>query len=101
MSQICHICGPDNHECPTVMCAPCLLAEFSKFIEERDTSNSVQADMEYWNAGTEIIEKCLADAIRAYTNDVPIPLVGEQAKLWHMASASAYQHALEMMGKPR
>lgn len=30
MSQICHVCGPVKHECPTVMCAPCLLEEFRK-----------------------------------------------------------------------
>lgn len=26
--------------------------------------------------------------------------MGDEAKLWHAATASAYQHALEMMGYP-
>ena len=25
MSDLCHICGPEKHEAPTVICAPCAL----------------------------------------------------------------------------
>ncbi len=58
------------------------------------------ADLRYWAEGTKLIEECLAQALRADPDDVPFPLVGNEAKLWHSASASAYQHALEMMGRP-
>lgn len=53
---------------------------------------------EYWKSGTRVIEECLARAIRADPGDVPFPLLGDEARLWHAATASAYQHALEMMG---
>lgn len=58
------------------------------------------SDLDYWRAGTKIIEECLANAIKADPGDVPFPLVGAEAKLWHQAQAVAYQHALEMMGMP-
>lgn len=57
--------------------------------------------LQYWRDGTAIIEKALAKAVAADLADVPFPLTGAAASLWHSASASAYQHALEMMGVPR
>lgn len=57
--------------------------------------------LEYWGEGTVLIEECLAKATRADPGDVPFPLVGEEAVLWHRAQAAAYQHAIEMMGRPR
>lgn len=56
------------------------------------------SDLEYWKDGTRLIEECLAKARRADPGDVPFPLVGDQARLWHSAQVAAYQHALEMMG---
>jgi hypothetical protein len=53
---------------------------------------------EYWKKGTFLIEKCLIKAKWADPLDTPFPLVGDDAKLWHRAQATAYQHALEMMG---
>jgi len=57
-----------------------------------------ECDCKYWKEGTAIIEACLSKAIRADPGDVPFPLIGEEAKLWHQAQKVAYQHALEMMG---
>lgn len=54
--------------------------------------------LRYWKDGTKLIEEFLARAQRADPGDVPFPLVGNEAKLWHSAQATAYQHALEMMG---
>lgn len=54
----------------------------------------------YWREGAEIIENCLQRAIEADPANVPFPLTGDLAKVWHMAQAVAYQHALEMMGPP-
>jgi hypothetical protein len=50
--------------------------------------------------GAGVIERCLAKAAAADPADAPIPLVGEEAALWHQAQAEAYRHALEMMGPP-
>jgi len=59
-----------------------------------------KTDYDYWKEGTLIIEACLRKAVRADPGDVPFPLVGAEAVLWHQAQATAYQHALEMMGMP-
>lgn len=56
---------------------------------------------QYWRDGTALIEACLAKAVRGDPSDVPMPLVGDEAKLWHQAQAEAYRHALEMMGVPQ
>lgn len=74
----------------------------SALIELQELRAAKAADVErmrYWKQGTEIIEKCLAVSLVADPADVPFPLVGDEAKLWHSASASAYQHALEMMAQ--
>lgn len=59
-----------------------------------------KAALEYWSAGTEIIERCLQKAVEADPLNVPMPLVGDEALLWHRAQMEAYRHALEMMGVP-
>lgn len=62
---------------------------------------SVSKDlMTYWRDGHAIVEARLDKAVKADPSDAPIPLTGEQAKLWHMAQADAYRDALEMMGVP-
>lgn len=50
-----------------------------------------------WKEGADVIEGCLAKAVRAEHSDAPFPLDEAQAKLWHQAQAEAYRHALEMM----
>lgn len=57
-----------------------------------------ESPLTYWKNGTKLIEECLAKARKADPGDVPFPLVGDEARLWHSAQATAYQHALEMMG---
>lgn len=57
--------------------------------------------VEYWKRGTEVVEKALEKALKADPKDAPFPLTGEEARIWHQASADAYQHALEMMGVPK
>lgn len=57
--------------------------------------------VKYWRDGAEIIERCLAKAIKADPEDAPFPLTGEEARLWHSAQEQAYRHALEMMGPPQ
>lgn len=53
-----------------------------------------------WQDGTKIIQECLVQAEKADPCDVPFPLVGDEARLWHCAQFNAYRHALEMMGEP-
>lgn len=48
-------------------------------------------------SGVDTLEKNLATATRAKHEDAPFPLDEQQARLYHRASASAYQHALEMV----
>lgn len=57
-------------------------------------------DIDYWKRGTAVIEKKLEQAQEADPANAPFGLVGDEAKLWHQAQASAYQHALEVMGYP-
>ena len=45
-----------------------------------------------------ILERSLEKAVTANPADAPFGLSAEEACLWHMAQASAYQHALEMLG---
>lgn len=52
----------------------------------------------YWKDGSKIIEGCLAKSLDADPSDAPFPLIGNDAKIWHLAQANAYRHALEMMG---
>lgn len=47
--------------------------------------------------GLEVVEKCLATAVRAEHGDAPFPLDHAQAKLWHQAQMEAYRHVLEMI----
>lgn len=54
----------------------------------------------YWREGAAIVEACLTKALKADPSDAPFPLAGREAAIWHEAQASAYQHALEMMGPP-
>ncbi|WP_337054050.1 hypothetical protein [Pseudoxanthomonas sp. USHLN014] len=44
-----------------------------------------------------VIERALAKAVKADPSDAPFGLDPQQATIWHQASASAYQHALEMI----
>jgi hypothetical protein len=48
-------------------------------------------------SGIDIIEKCLAKAVKAEHEDAPFPLDEAQAKLWHRAQMEAFRHALEMI----
>lgn len=54
----------------------------------------------YWQHGQNIVERCLEKAQRAHPADAPMPLVGDEAALWHRAQMEAYRHCLEMMGYP-
>lgn len=54
----------------------------------------------YWKHGQEIVERCLQKAQAANPSDAPMPLVGDEAALWHRAQIEAYRHCLEMMGYP-
>lgn len=54
----------------------------------------------YWKRGQEVIEKAMKVAYRGDWQDAPMPLIGDEARLWLRAQAEAYQHALEMMGVP-
>ncbi len=47
--------------------------------------------------GLHIIEAALAKALKADPNDAPIPLHGDEARIWHTAQAGAYAHALDML----
>jgi hypothetical protein len=44
-----------------------------------------------------LFEAALAKAEKADPSEVPFPLVGDQAALWHRAQASALQWVLEML----
>ena len=54
----------------------------------------------YWQHGQQIVERCLEKAQQANPADAPMPLVGDEAALWHRAQMEAYRHCLEMMGYP-
>jgi len=56
--------------------------------------------LKYWIDGTEIVEGCLKKAHNAKPEDAPFGMDRGEAKIWHEAQESAYQHALEMMGVP-
>ncbi len=57
------------------------------------------SDQPEFNAHS-ILERNLEKALVANPADAPFGLSVEEALLWHMAQASAYQHALEMLGSP-
>lgn len=74
--------------------------EYDRMVEQ---SNRQQKEIELLQAmlrdvseGLDIIERKLTEADAADPADAPFPLVGEQANLWHRATASAYLHAVEM-----
>jgi hypothetical protein len=54
----------------------------------------------YWQHGQQIVERCMEKAQQANPADAPMPLVGDEAALWHRAQMEAYRHCLEMMGYP-
>lgn len=56
----------------------------------------LQSRLKEVSEGLDVIERNLNVAQKADPSDAPFPLVGKEATLWHKASASAYQHALEM-----
>lgn len=58
------------------------------------------ARLTYWTLGAQLVEGCLARAVRGDHADAPFPLDEAQAKLWHRAQAEAFRHALEMMAPP-
>jgi hypothetical protein len=64
-------------------------------IEEFD---EMKTRIEWQRRGTDAIEKCLAVSAKGDWNDAPMPLHGDDARLWLRAQTEAYQHALEMMG---
>lgn len=64
-------------------------------IEEFD---EMKTRLEWQKRGTEAVEKCLATSVKGDWNDAPMPLHGDDARLWLRAQAEAYQHSLEMMG---
>lgn len=47
--------------------------------------------------GIALVENQLATATRAAPEDVPFPLVGEQARIYHEGAKAAYVHSLEMV----
>lgn len=47
--------------------------------------------------GIALVENQLATATRAAPNDVPFPLVGEEARIYHEGTTAAYVHSLEMV----
>src|SRR3546814_18498092 len=52
----------------------------------------------YWKHGQQIVERCLEKAQQANNADAPMPLVGEEAAIWHRAQMEAYRNCAEMMG---
>ena len=56
----------------------------------------LQARLKEVSEGLDIVERNFTVAQNADPADAPFPLTGQEAALWHKASASAYQHALEM-----
>lgn len=56
----------------------------------------LQSRLKDVSEGLDIVERNLAVAQNADPADAPFALTGAEATLWHKASASAYQHALEM-----
>lgn len=48
-------------------------------------------------SGADVIEKCLAVAVRAEHADAPFPMTAEQGAIWHGAQRTAYQYVLEML----
>ncbi len=48
-------------------------------------------------SGVDTLEKNLATATRGKHEDAPFPLGDQEARIYHRASATAYQHALEMI----
>lgn len=76
--------------------------EYDRMVEQ---SNKQQAQIEKMGAvlkevcaGLAIVEKHFQIATKADFADAPFPLDPSQAHIWHQATASAYQHALEMCG---
>lgn len=55
------------------------------------------SDQPEFNARS-ILERSLERAVTADPADAPFGLSVDEARIWHMAQASAYQHALEMLG---
>ena len=55
------------------------------------------SDQPEFNARS-ILERSLEKALAAESVYAPFGLSVEEARIWHMAQASAYQRALEMMG---
>ena len=47
--------------------------------------------------GIDLVENQLARSKRGAPADVPFPLVGEEARIYHKGSISAYVHSLEMV----
>ena len=47
--------------------------------------------------GLQIIAAALAIAEKADPLDAPIPLDGNEARIWHAAKVDAYSHALDML----
>ena len=48
-------------------------------------------------SGVDTLEKNLATAVRGKHEDAPFPLDEQEARIYHRASAWAYQHSLEMI----
>lgn len=80
----------DTGEC--VLTARQLALLLASAVQNHDLQNKLSEVVD----GFKIIEKNLAIATKADPSQAPFPLVGEAARLHHTASASAYQHALEM-----
>ena len=47
--------------------------------------------------GIALVENQLVTSTRATPTDAPVPLVGEEARIYHEGSISAYVHSLEMV----
>lgn len=61
------------------------------------TIESLQRVIKEIDGGCDVLEHKLAAVSSGDMSQAPFPLVGREAEIWLQASASAYQHALEML----
>lgn len=64
--------------------------------QQQEHINQLEAKLQDVDRGLDVAERNLAVAVQGKHEDAPFPLDENEAKLWHRAQASAYQHALEM-----
>lgn len=59
--------------------------------------NQVLPQLKSMKEGFDIIEQNLAKSQKADPSDAPFGYDASEARIWHLGSAGAYQHSLEML----